>query len=104
MVSTATIVNLQDVARSVTRHISEKSADSTLTPNQVHSVYKCIGNFISFMFKKQGCTQVIADIAHFGTVLRNNTSGKSEFIPSSTLQLETHISKPMPARSESSLR
>jgi hypothetical protein len=52
MVSTATIVNLQEVARSVTRHITEKSADSTITPNQIHSVYKCMGKFISFMFKK----------------------------------------------------
>lgn len=47
---------------------------------------------------------MIADIAHFGTVLRNNVTGKSEFVPSSTLQLETQISKPMPIKSESSCR
>lgn len=48
------------------------------------------------MFKKTHYEWVIADIFNFGTILRNNTTGQTEFIPSSILQLETHISKSMP--------
>jgi len=74
----------------VTRQLAEKASaegtSSTLTPQQVNSVYKCIGKFIGFMFKKNQVNWVIADIFSFGTVIRNNaTGGPSEFIPASLL-------------------
>lgn len=95
----------------MTRQLSDKSQTQNetclLTPQQVHSVYKCIGNFINYLSKKAQYEWVIADVFSFGTVIRNNTSAasNSEFIPSHVLQMETHISKAMPAKfSESCLR
>jgi len=90
------VVQLQDVARAVVKNLST-SESSPLTPNQVHSVYKCMGKFISFMFKKtQNYEWVLADIQSFGTVLRNNNV--SYFVPSTGLSLETHISKTLPSK------
>ena len=97
--ATQFVANTQDIARSVTNALEERAASkdqaSTLTVNQVEAVYKCIGKFIDFMFKKKHYDCVIAEIANFGTVLRNNTTDIAEFIPASQLQIETHISKPM---------
>jgi hypothetical protein len=74
------VVSLQDVSRLVIKNMAAASESSTLTPHQVQSVFKCIGKFISYMFKKSNYDWVIADIATFGTVLRNNNV--SYFVPS----------------------
>lgn len=70
------MVTLNEVARLVVYSIAEKqsSQESTSlpTPGQVQSVYKCIGKFLSYMYKKTHYEQVAADIFAFGTVLRNN--------------------------------
>lgn len=96
------MVNLAEVCRSVTKQLADKALstnEATLTPQQVGSVFKCIGKFISYMFKKTQYEWVVSDIFAFGTVLRNNTTGAPiDFIPAHVLQLETQISKSMPAR------
>lgn len=83
------MVNLAEIARSVTKQLADKalsSNDATLTPQQVNSVYKCIGKFISYMFKKTQYEWVVSDIFAFGTVVRSNTAGgPSEFIPAHVL-------------------
>jgi hypothetical protein len=48
------------------------------------------------MFKKGNSDLVIADIFAFGTVIRNQVTGSSEFIPAHNLQLETQVAKAMP--------
>ena len=81
--------NLQEIARSVTKLLAEKASSNnetaSLTPQQVSSVYKCIGKFISFMFKKQNSDWVVADIFAFGTVIRNQVTGNTDFIPAHNL-------------------
>ena len=47
------------------------------------------------MSKKTHYDYVVAEISNFGTVLRNNVTGVSEFIPSSAIQQETHIKAPI---------
>lgn len=91
------------MARSVVKLLT-KGESSALTPNQVHSVYKCIGKFISYMFKKTTQYEwAIADIFSFGTVLRNNNV--SYFVPATCLSLETHVSKALPHKiTESQVR
>ena len=78
----------------ITRTICKQH--ESLTPHQIHSVYRCIGNFLNFMFKKQQYDTVMADIFCFGTVIRTQTTGVTEFVPSHVLQLETAILKAMP--------
>ena len=90
MVSTASIVTLNEVARSVCQALLEKNNEG-VTPNAVNSVYKCIGKFTSFMFKKTHYDQVIAEIANFGTIVRNTASNShSEFYLGSQLASELH--------------
>ena len=96
------VANTQDIAKYVTNALDERATSkdqgSTLTVAQVEAVYKCIGKFIDFMFKKKHYDCVIAEIANFGTVLKNNTTDVAEFIPASQLQIETHFSKSMPTK------
>lgn len=67
--------------------MSEKSSEHP-TPHQVQSVYKCIGKFISYMFKKAHYEWVSADLGNFGTVTRNTQSGTTSFSPANSLQVE----------------
>lgn len=98
MVSQA--INLTEIARFVTRAIADKALGQNeivaVTPAQVNSVYKCIGQFVSFLIKKAQDKDFVADIHSFGTVVR--TSIVTEFIPAHALALETAISKSMPSR------
>ena len=50
------------------------------------------------MFKKSNFEWVVAEVFGFGTILRNSTTGISEFVPSHQMSLETGVSKAMPTR------
>lgn len=93
-------INLTEIARFVVRAFADKALsqneNATVTPAQVNSVYKCIGQFVSFLIKKAQDKDFVADIHSFGTVVRTNIV--TEFIPSHVLALETAISKSMPSR------
>ena len=56
------------------------------------------------MFKKTNYEWVIADIYGFGTVIRNNTTNITDFVPANVMQLETRISKAMPSKLSDSLQ
>lgn len=56
------------------------AVSDSVTPNQVHSVYKCIGSFVNFMLKKTHYEAIVAEISGFGTVIR--TGSGLEFVPS----------------------
>ena len=43
-------VSTAELARLVVYNLAERSSEHP-TPNQVTSVFKCIGKFVSFMFK-----------------------------------------------------
>lgn len=75
----------------------EKKEPISITPQQVLSIFKCMGNFIGFMFRKANVEWAVADIAGFGTAIRNSGSGVTDFIPNQALLSETKISKQMPA-------
>ena len=49
------------------------------------SVFKCIGSFIAFMFRKTQYDWVIADIFCLGSAVRNSLQNVSDFIPSHML-------------------
>lgn len=55
------------------------------------------------MFKKKHYDTVIADVFCFGTVIRNQQTPSSDFVPAHLLQLETGIAKAMPAKLASDL-
>jgi hypothetical protein len=76
----------------------EKKETISITPQQVLSIFKCIGNFIGFMFRKVNYDWAVAEIACLGTAIRNNSNGVTDFIPHHTLSSETKISKQMPAK------
>ena len=83
--------------------LAKKSENQTeifisVTPKQVQSVFKCIGNFLNFMFRKTHYEWVVAEVSSFGTFLRNSNTKRSEFIPSHQMQLETGLSRAMPNR------
>ena len=106
MVSTATIVTLNEVARSVCQALLDKNTEGgSVTPHTVNSVYKCIGKFTSFMFKKNHYDQVIAEIANFGTIVRSTTGNShSEFYLGSQLASELHQTTKSIKQAENSVR
>lgn len=76
----------------------EKKETISITPQQVLSIFKCIGNFIGFMFRKVNYDWAVAEIACLGTAIRNNNNGVTDFIPNHALSSETKIIKQMPAK------
>lgn len=59
MAAKSKIVNISEITRFVIKALNEKTSDNdqpttttSLTSQQVHGVYKCIGNFINFMLHK----------------------------------------------------
>lgn len=97
--TTSKIVNLAGLIRTVTKDLAETTQETTIlttiTPSQISSVFKCIGNFVNFAFKKQvkdhyvpGNQGVVADIAQFGTIFRVSGSAASDFVPAPLLQQE----------------
>ncbi len=94
-------VTIPEIAREITKILAQKTETSTeiistITPKQVQSVYKCMGNFLNFMFRKSHYEWVVAEVFSFGTFLRNSNTNMSEFVPSHQMQLETGISRAMP--------
>lgn len=67
--------------------MADRTSES-ITPHQVQSVYRCMGKFVSFMFKKGHHEWVSADIAQFGSIVRNTQAGHSYFSPCPALQQE----------------
>lgn len=105
MVSTATIVTLNEVARSVCQALLDQNTEGSVTPHAVNSVYKCIGKFTSFMFKKNHYDQVIAEIVNFGTIVRSTTGNShSEFYLGSQLASELHQTAKSFKQAENSVR
>ena len=98
------LVAIAEIAREITKVLAQKSNDSqtetiaTVTPQQVQSVYKCIGNFLNFMFRKTHYEWVVAEVFTLGTFLRNSNANTTEFVPSHQMQLETGISRAMPSK------
>lgn len=88
-------VSTQELSRLVVFNLSERSADHP-TPNQVASVYKCIGKFISYMFRQSQSDWQVADIPNFGSVFRNSANANTTFIPASQLQAELPCRTAMP--------
>ena len=76
----------------------ERNQTISITPQQVLSIFKCIGNFIGFMFRKSQNDWVIAEIFGLGTAVRNNNNGLSDFVPNYNLASETRINKQMPSK------
>lgn len=93
-------VSLAEITRGVLKSLTKE--DTGLTAHQVHSVYKCIGKYISFMIKKAQYDWVVADITNFGTVVYN--CGKTDFVPSNCLATETHLQVKMPKIGENAFR
>jgi uncharacterized protein YdaL len=87
MAYSSTPVSTNELSRLVVYNMQEKQAESP-TPNQVTSIYKCLGKFISFMFKKAHYEWVAADISSFGSVIRNTSTNNSQFVPASCLTAE----------------
>ena len=63
----------------------EKKEAISITPNQIITIFKSIGNFIGFMSRKVIQHWSIAEIAGLGTVIRNNNNGTLDFIPNHNL-------------------
>ena len=63
----------------------EKKEAISITPNQIITIFKSIGNFIGFMSRKVIQHWSIAEIAGLGTVIRNNNNGAIDFIPNHNL-------------------
>lgn len=82
------LVSIAEIAREITKILAQKGSDSqsentaTITPQQVQSVYKCIGNFLNFMFRKTQYEWVVAEVFTLGTFLRNSKANNTEFVPS----------------------
>jgi len=53
----------------------EKKEPISITPQQVLSIFKCIGNFIGFMFRKVNYDWAVAEIFCFGSAIRQNGNG-----------------------------
>lgn len=99
--TTSKLVNLAGLIRTVTKDLATQnttqSSDTTtttlVTPAQINSVFKHIGNFVNSSFKKSvrdhynipSKHDLIADIAQFGTIFKPQGSNTSEFIPSTLL-------------------
>lgn len=84
---TRNFVDVKEIAREITLSLLQKSETKSenvvsVTPQQVQSVFKCIGNFLNFMFRKTHYEWVVAEVFSFGTFLRNSSTKQSEFIPS----------------------
>ena len=77
-------------------HSNEAGGVSLITPQQVQSVYKCIGNYVNFTYKKQLDREhaqqsqgaAVAEISNFGTFIRQNSTQGSEFVPGAILATE----------------
>ena len=72
-------VAIKEIAREITMILAQKSENkpdnaSSVTPQQVQSVFKCIGNFLNFMFRKTHYEWVVAEVFSFGTFLRNSNT------------------------------
>jgi len=87
MAYSSTPVSTNELSRLVVFNMSEKQSESP-TPHQVQSIYKCLGKFISFMFKKAHYEWVAADISSFGSVVRNTSTSNTQFVPASCLIAE----------------
>ncbi len=83
------VISLAEITRGVLKLLIKE--ETGLTAHQVHSVYKCIGKFVSFMIKKAQYDWVVADIINFGSVVYN--CGRTDFVPANCLVTETHIQK-----------
>jgi hypothetical protein len=86
------------VTREIIQKAEERKETVSITPQQILSIFKCMGNFIGFMFRKINYDWVAAEIFCLGTAVRNNNNGQTEFIPSYNLAQETRVSKQMPAK------
>lgn len=79
-------VTLTEITRQVLKLITAKNESQTetvvITPQQVQSVFKCIGYFVSNIFKKTNFDQVIADVYSIGSFIRYTKTSQSDFIPS----------------------
>ena len=80
-------VTIPEIAREITKFLAQKTdqnKDSVVgvTPQQVQSVYKCIGNFLNFMFAKKHYEWVLGEVFSLGTFLRNANTNTTEFVPS----------------------
>ena len=72
-------VAIKEIAREITMILAQKSENKpdnvgSVTPQQVQSVFKCIGNFLNFMFRKTHYEWVVAEVFSFGTFLRNSNT------------------------------
>ena len=102
MASHLRIVNQSQIARWVCVKLAEQAEERketlTVTPQQVLAVFKCIGNFITFMFRKTQYEWVTADIYMLGSALRNSSNNSAEFVPSHSLTQECRIARAMPSK------
>ena len=102
MASHLRIVNQAAVARWVCAKLAEQAEERketlTVTPQQVLAVFKCIGNFISFMFRKTQYEWVTAEVFLLGSALRNSSTHHAEFVPSHSLTQETRIYRAFPEK------
>jgi len=100
--STAKFVTFTEITRQVIKTVSSRNDAQAevviVTPQQVQSIFKCIGFFVSSLFKKTNYDQVVADVYALGSFVRNTRTGASDFIPSHQMQFETQTSKAMPLK------
>jgi hypothetical protein len=77
-------VGLHELTRAISKLAAAGPEPSVLTPHQIHSVFKCIGQFVNWLLRKsQQDPQkewLMADIFNFGTIVIRNQ--QLDFVPS----------------------